>query len=188
MGNNEVFEWQLRYRYYYEIVQDPATVKNTFMTSWWTEHNNGEHDVPKCDPKNPATCDYTLTSNFTAGLLRGCGNGCELITLEGHCHIGCVAMELWIVDDETKPQLLCNASVRYGGGDGWMDEMGYISGANTCIYGTGKDGLPAAIPLHPTTKLRSIKISNSTNPYTGDMALWEINAAPLAADYKFPGM
>ena len=38
---------------------------------------------------------------------------------------------------------------------------------------------------HPQTKLRSVKISNNTNPYTGDMGLWEINAAPLAADAMF---
>merc|ERR1711988_1775655 len=46
--NPEPFIWQLKYRYYYEIVEDPATVVNTFQSSWWTEHNNNEHDVPKC--------------------------------------------------------------------------------------------------------------------------------------------
>ena len=188
VANNTMFEWQLKYRYYYEIVEDPKnTPINTRMTSWWTEHNNGEHDVPKCDPKNPATCDYTITSNFTAGQFGGCENGCSLMTLEGHCHIGCVGMQLWIVDDEANPLLLCNATVTYGKGDGWMDEMGYIAGANTCIFGNKGNGVfRDLVHLHPTTKLRSVKISNSTNRYTGDMALWEINQAPLPAGYKFP--
>jgi len=185
--NNVVFEWQLKYRYYYEVVEDATKVTNTHMTSWWTEHNNGEHDVPKCDPKNPATCDYTITSNFTASQFGGCANGCTLMTMEGHCHIGCVGMELWIVDDEANPELLCNATNTYGTGDGWMNEMGYVAGSNTCIFGQKGNGLVEDLRvLHPTTKLRSIKISNSTNRYTGDMALWEINQAPLPADYKFP--
>jgi hypothetical protein len=92
-------------------------------------------------------------------------------------------MEMWIVDDEANPQLLCNASIQMGQSDGWMDEEGYIAGANTCIFGPGAATI---VPLHPTTKLRSVKISNTTNQYTGDMALWEINAVPLTAGYKFP--
>jgi len=182
--NNYVWEWQLKYRYYYEVVEDPSKVTNTFMTSWWTEHNNGEHDVPVCLKEDKSQCQYTITSNFTAGQMGGCANGCQFITMEGHCHIGCIGMELWIVDDEANPKLLCNATVSYGAGDGWMDEMGYIAGANTCLYGK-QDGLPNPVALHPTTKLRSIKISNNTNPYTGDMGLWEINAAPLAADQQW---
>merc|ERR1712176_1407759 len=68
---------------------------------------------------------------------------------------------------------------KYGKGDGWMDEMGYISGAQTCIFGPGYEDV---VNLLPTTKLMSVKISNNTNSYTGDMGLWEINAAPLPAD------
>lgn len=32
----------------------------------------------------------------------------------------------------------------------------------------------------------SIKTSNNTNSYTGDMGLWEINAAPLPKGFMFP--
>jgi hypothetical protein len=185
--NNDPFEWQLRFRYYYEVVEDPTKVKNTFMTSWWTEHNNGEHDVPVCLEKDKSKCQNTITSNFTAGVMGGCANGCEFVTMEGHCHIGCLGMEMWIVDDPQNPVLLCNASIGYGQGDGWMDEMGYIAGANTCVFGQKGNGVFAeTIPLHPTTKLMSVKTSNNTNSFTGDMALWEINAAPLDADFKFP--
>ena len=182
--NNVVKEWQLKYRYYYEVVEDPTKVQNTFMTSWWTEHNNGEHDVPVCLEKDKSKCQNVITSNFTAGAMGGCANGCQFITMEGHCHIGCIGMEMWIVDDPANPVLLCNASVGYGSGDGWMDEMGYIAGANTCIFGNDPE-FSKPISLHPLTKLRSIKISNNTNPYTGDMGLWEINAAPLPADHKW---
>lgn len=92
-------------------------------------------------------------------------------------------MEMWIVDDPANPVLLCNASINMGTGDDWMNEDGYIAGANTCIFGPGA---ATPVPLHPTTKLMSVKTSNTTNQYTGDMALWEINAAPLPAGYKFP--
>mmetsp|Transcript_75614 Transcript_75614/g.105008 ORF Transcript_75614/g.105008 Transcript_75614/m.105008 type:complete len:440 (-) Transcript_75614:72-1391(-) len=180
--NNYVFEWQLKYRYYFEVLEENTTSQNTFMTSWWTEHNNGEHDVPLCE-EGDADCTYTITSNFTAGDMNGCQNGCQFITMEGHCHIGCLGMEMWIVDDPANPKLLCNASVNMGESDGWMDEMGYISGCNTCIFGKGGADI---VPLHPTTKLMSIKVSNTTNQYTGDMGLWEINAAPLPTGYKFP--
>jgi hypothetical protein len=63
-----------------------------------------------------------------------------------------------------------------------MDEMGYVAGAQTCIFGPGFEDV---VDLHPQTKLMSVKISNNTNPYTGDMGLWEINAAPLAAGTVF---
>ena len=82
------------FRYYYEVIEPGTEDKytNTFMTSWWTEHNNGEHDVPSCNASDTgvSTCTgtYTITSNFTAGDM--CGNGCTFITMEGHCHIGCI--------------------------------------------------------------------------------------------------
>jgi len=177
--NDTVFEWQLKYRYYYEVVEDPSKVVNTFETSWWTEHNNGEHDVPLCLEKDQSKCQDKITSNFTAGQM--CPQGCRFITMEGHCHIGCIAMEMWIMDDPENPQLLCNATVKYGKGDGWMDELGYISGAQTCIFG---GGYRDPVNLHPNTKLMSVKISNNTNSYTGDMGLWEINAAPLPTDLQ----
>jgi hypothetical protein len=81
--NNYVWEWQLKFRYYYEIVEDPTQVQNTFMTSWWTEHNNGEHDVPVCLESDKSKCQNTISSNFTVGMFRGCENGCQMITMEG---------------------------------------------------------------------------------------------------------
>ena len=48
----------------------------------------------------------------------------------------------------------------------FQDEVGYIAGANTCIFGGGGAAPPR--PLHPLTKLRAIKISNSSSAYTGE--------------------
>jgi hypothetical protein len=104
-----------------------------------------------------------------------------MITMEGHCHIGCLKMELWIMDDPANPKLLCRTKVDYGTGDGWMDEMGYIGGAETCIFGDPAQGFRAPINLKPTTKLMSIQVQNSTNARYGDMALWELNAAYVTA-------
>jgi hypothetical protein len=156
------------------------------MTSWWTEHNNGEHDVPKCTETDQSKCVNQISSNFTAGMMGGCANGCQFVTMEGHCHIGCIGMEMWIMDDPKNPVLLCNATNTYGTDDGWMNEMGYIAGSNTCLFGPDGTGYNPLVSLHPTTKLMSVKLSNNTNPYTGDMGLWEINAAPLPKDFRFP--
>merc|ERR1711972_366307 len=77
---------------------------------------------------------------------------------------------------EPKAALQCYCQVRE---EWWMDEMGYISGAQTCIFGSGFEDV---VDLHPNTKLMSVKTSNNTNSYTGDMGLCEINAALLPAD------
>lgn len=41
-------------------------------------------DVPPCNETDKSKCTYTITSNFTAGDMNGCGNGCQFITMEGH--------------------------------------------------------------------------------------------------------
>ena len=86
--------FKLKYRYYYEIgSQDPKKVQDTFQCGWFTEHANNEHDVPLCKSKNKTECTYTITSNLTASDLGGpckSGTGCKMITMEGHCHIGCL--------------------------------------------------------------------------------------------------
>lgn len=121
----------LKYRYYYE--EGSATnVTETYRTSWWTEHNNNEHDVPQC--KEGEECLYTITSNFTAGMMGGFNGAATLIHMEGHCHIGCQRMEMWIVDDEENPKLLCRTKVIYGTNDTVMNEEGYILGNLPCKY------------------------------------------------------
>ena len=59
-------------------------------------------------------CRYEVTSNITASNLGGAcktGKGCKMITMEGHCHIGCIRMEMWIMDDPANPKLLCRTKV-----------------------------------------------------------------------------
>eukprot|EP00662_Eupelagonemidae_sp_cell21_P031989 gene31989-16826_t len=79
-----------------------------------------------------------------------------LIHVEGHCHIGCQKMELWIVDDPANPKLLCRTKVNYGTGDEAHNEMGYILGNEP-----------------------SLKFQNNTVSRYGDMGLWEIRGALL---------
>ena len=67
--------------------------------------------------------------------------------------------------------------VDYGAGDEPQDEMGYILGAQPCIFGNKKDGFPEPPIIKTDTKLMSIKYQNNTNPRYGDMALWELRAA-----------
>ena len=95
-------------------------------------HNN-EHDVPLCKSEDKDECRHVITSNITASDLgRACatGKGCKLITMEGHCHIGCIKMEMWIMDDPKNPVLLCRTEVDHGKSDAWMDETGYIAGVS----------------------------------------------------------
>ena len=149
---------------------------------WWTEDDNGEHDVPPC---HNAACVDTLSSNFTGADLPGAQAGVDswLVHVEGHCHIGCLKMQLFNVDNPDAPVLLCETKVDMGGGDAPKDEMGYIQGNQPCIYGDVRDGFPAPPVIKTTTKLRSIKFQNNTHARFGDMALWELRAsyAPASA-------
>ena len=88
-------------------------------------------------------------------------------------------MSMWIVDDPETPKLLCGTNVKYGEGDGWMNEEGYIAGNLPCIFGNKGGGFQEAVELLPTTKLMSVKVSNATDYRTGDMALWELRGVPL---------
>ena len=136
-------KYQLLYRYYYEdaaAVQQQqagnAPIVDTYWTYWWTEFNNGEHDVPPC---YASSCVYPLTSNFTGANLPGAKAGVDtlLIHVEGHCHIGCLGMELWNMDDDAHPKLLCRTKIDYGTNNTAQNEMGYILGNQPCIFGPG---------------------------------------------------
>lgn len=93
----------------------------------------------------------------------------EMIHVEGHCHIGCLGMELWIMDDPSNPKLLCKTEVKYGTSDRTHDEMGYILGNLPCIFGNPEDGYEAPIVLKGDTKLQSRKFQNNTVARYGDM-------------------
>eukprot|EP01052_Picozoa_sp_SAG31_P014249 SAG31_NODE_877_length_11303_cov_18.744556_9_plen_890_part_00 len=170
--------YQVMYRYYYTdatngLENNGSPIVDTYWTFWWTEFNNGEHDVPPC---YASPCVYPLTSNFTGANLPGAKAGVDtlLIHVEGHCHIGCLGMELYNVDDPLHPQLLCQTKIDYGQSDKPQDEMGYILGNQPCIFGVGFQEPPV---IKTTTKLMSIKYQNNTHPRYGDMALWELRAA-----------
>jgi len=172
-------EYQVLYRYYYEdgtTLYNNNPITDTYWTFWWTEYNNGEHDIPPCYNDE---CIATITSNFTGANLPQASKttGSELIHVEGHCHIGCQKMELWNMDDPAAPVLLCRTKVDYGKGDLAQDEMGYILGNQPCVFGNVSDGFQAPPVIMPDTKLMSIKFQNNTHPRYGDMALWEMRAS-----------
>ena len=148
-------------------------IVDTYWSFWWTEHNNGEHDIPPCYAPG---CTDTISSNFTGAMLPGARPGQDslIVHLEGHCHIGCQRMELWNVDNPEKPLLLCRTAVDYGAGDTAHNEMGYILGNRPCIYGNKEDGFEEPPRIKADTKLMSIKVQNNTVARYGDMALWEI--------------
>lgn len=95
--------FKLKYRYYYEIGSTNSTkspdgtvvpvVQDTFGVGWFNEARNNEHDVPLCKSADKTQCTHVISSNITASTLgHACatGKGCKLITMEGHCHIGCI--------------------------------------------------------------------------------------------------
>ena len=175
VADGDYDHYQVMYRYYYEdataLAEAGTPPLDTFNVIWWTEWTNGEHDVPPCysDP-----CVDTISSNVTGGTL-GLGSDTLFVHVEGHCHVGCLGMELWNVDDPARPILLCETKVDYGGSDAAKDEMGYILGNQPCIFGTPP--FPSPPVITPTTKLMSIKRTNNTAPRFGDMGVWEIRAS-----------
>ena len=150
--------------------------RNITISDWWTEYNNGEHDIPPCFAE---PCVYNITSSWTGADMLGANPAVdsELIHVEGHCHIGCLGMELYNMDDPAAPKLLCRTKIDYGTGDEPQNEMGYILGNQPCLFGNPADGFPEPPVIKTTTKLMSIKYQNNTHARYGDMALWELRAA-----------
>eukprot|EP00911_Craspedida_sp_UC1_P000631 UC1_evm1s485 len=174
---NDTDYYQTFFRYYYEDPQELTTpITDTYWSFWWTENNNGEHDIPPCYNEQ---CLDTITSNFTGAQLPGfrAGVDSEIIHYEGHCHIGCQRMELWNVDDPHNPKLLCRTAIDYGSSDNVLDEEGYILGNRPCIFGFQKDGFQEPPIIRSDTKLMSVKVQNNTVSRYGDMALIEARFA-----------
>jgi hypothetical protein len=168
------------YRVYYEdAAVAPKPITDTFWIAWWTEFNNGEHDVPPC---YASPCVNTISSNITgASLVPGIGGAREtlLVHVDGHCHIGCIAMEMWNVDDPAKHVLICKTEVDYGDNNDAQNEMGYVLGTQPCIFGPEFASTPPVIKA--STKLMSLQHQNNTHARYGDMGVWEIRAADVPA-------
>ena len=171
--------YQALYRIYYEDATDALAranaITDTYWIAWWTEFSNGEHDVPPCFVE---PCVYSISSNITGADLAGAREGTDtlLVHVDGHCHIGCLGMEMWNVDDPTKPVLICETKVDYGENDEAHNEMGYVIGTQPCIFGPEFANSTPPI-VKTTTKLMSIQHQNNTHPRFGDMGVWEIRAA-----------
>ena len=84
-------------------------------------------------------------------------------------------MELWIVDDEKNPELLCNATALYGDpvyGDvkAVFNEANYVA-IPPCIFGH-QPGLQAPFVLTQGTNLTAVKYFSNTWRHLGQMAQW----------------
>ena len=196
--------FQMKYRYYFEDADKSASkgvLKANIDTKkdigWFIEHGNNEDDIPPCDPErdmvpsnyfpeyarqglqDDKVCINNITSNYTGtafGSSAGNVTETQLIHIEGHCHIGCLSMQLWNMS-ATPPQLVCQTYNTYGRSNEVHDEMGWVKGSLTCVFGDPADGYTAPPVVRPTDKFMSIKTSNSTHARYGDMGLWEIKAA-----------
>ena len=201
--------FQMKYRYYFEDAAVSAS-KGTVLKAnvdtkkdigWFIEHGNNEDDIPPCDPERDMVptdyfpdfakqgllqdkvCINNITSNYTGAQFAGnppAGQEIAMIHIEGHCHIGCLSMQLWNMS-ATPPKLVCQTWNTYGRSNEVHDEEGFVRGSLTCVYGDPADGYEAPPIVRPTDQFMSIKTQNSTYARYGDMGLWEIKAAFLPA-------
>ena len=197
--------FQMKYRYYFEDA-DVSASKGGIITQnvdtkkdigWFIEHGNNEDDIPPCDPSqdmvpvdyfppfarqgllDEKVCINNITSNATGTEFAGAApNGTEIqmIHVEGHCHIGCLSMQLWNMS-ATPPKIVCQTYNTYGQSNEVHDEQGFVRGSLTCVFADPADGYEAPPVVRPTDQFMSIKTSNSTYARYGDMGLWEIKAA-----------
>ena len=81
----------------------------------------------------------------------------RLVYAVGHCHIGCVRMQLW-----SEERLLCDSEARY-------DAYGYLVEMSTCTW-----RYEEAPWIHPGRRLTTRWWDNATNGHWSAMAVWEM--------------
>merc|ERR1711881_217558 len=108
---------------------------------------NNEDDIPPCDPErdmvpsnyfpeyarqglqDDKVCINNITSNYTGtafGSSAGNVTETQLIHVEGHCHIGCLSMQLWNLS--ARPTTPTAAPTR-------STTRGWVKGSLTCVFG-----------------------------------------------------
>lgn len=164
-----------------------------------TEANAGEYDIPPAFVKDgepipgynnwpantptPGTncsgtcpdgpdcvCEHRITYTWNISNTR-------LIYAGGHCHApACISMELYYIDKQGQPQILCRQIPKYGQGnvkDDKYDEAGYIA-LPPCLWGDD-EGLEPSVFLPENTQLLSIKRNRNTDMgHYGEMASWQM--------------
>lgn len=201
-----VDEYFFKTRFYFEDYM-PGSHQNLFRAYWQSELKNNEFDVPACDPGTPPSqCVYSLSATFQAGDPHSGwwsadptrelswptdGRGVKLIYAGGHCHVGCLSLELY---DADTGKLVCRNAPTHGSStskwnDEAMNERGYAIAIPPCVWGDdpSEEGLLQRPPvIKPTTRLTTIARYNSTKlrqdqplpiAHYAVMAMWQMRAA-----------
>ena len=103
--------------------------------------------------------------------VRGKSKGFKFVYVSGHCHYGsCLTMDLSNADTG---ELVCHVSGDMGQNrkNVRFDEKNYVK-LNPCIWGEDK-GLMKPKFYSWDTNFTSVKRSNATDYFTGEMALWQ---------------
>ena len=97
-------------------------------------------------------CINNITSNYISLQFAGNppnGSEIQMIHIEGHCHIGCLSMQLWNMS-ANPPKIVCQTYNTYGQSNQVHDEMGFVRGSLTCVFGDPADGYEAPPVVRPT--------------------------------------
>ena len=171
---NHTMTFQIKFRFWFSEYKNQTGLVRTFAE---TERSSGEYDVVKCPPGTPSKeCVHIITSRFQgkdmiSPQVRGKSRGFKFVYVSGHCHYGsCLTMELSNVDTG---ELICHVDGNMGQDrkDIRFDEKNYVK-LNPCIWGEDK-GLMKPKFYSWDTNFTSVKRSNATDYFTGEMALWQ---------------
>ena len=171
---NHTMTFQIKFRFWFVEYKNQTGLVRSFGE---TERNSGEYDVVKCPPGTPTKeCVHIITSRFqgtdmVSPQVRGKSRGFKFVYVSGHCHYGsCLTMDLSNADTG---ELVCHVSGDMGQNrkNVRFDEKNYVK-LNPCIWGEDK-GLMKPKFYSWDTNFTSVKRSNATDYFTGEMALWQ---------------
>ena len=171
---NHTMTYQIKFRFWFTEYKNQTGLVRSFAE---TERSSGEYDVIKCPPGTPTKeCVHIITSRFqgkdmVSPQVRGKSRGFKFVYVSGHCHFGsCLTMELSNADTG---ELICHVDGDMGKNrnDIRFDEKDYVK-LNPCIWGDDR-GLMKPRFYSWDANFTSVKRSNATDYFTGEMALWQ---------------
>jgi len=173
----QVSTYSFKTTFYYE---DATPVhKNLFRVYWQYEMLNNEWDVPACPAGMPPeecivivenegianetlwAADPTAVAGWSGIAWPEDGSGIQLLYAGGHCHVGCISLDL--INMNTG-QVICHQEAVYapeGATGDAMDEPGYALSIPPCVWGD-EDDLQDPYVIMPTDKLQVVAKYNST--------------------------
>jgi len=185
-------------RFYFDDGSKDYT--NLFRVYWQAELKNNEYDVPVCPPGTPPEqCVFVMTNQGIAketlwpadpSAPKGWdklawpedGTGIQLIYAGGHCHVGCLSLDLINLDTGAT---ICHQEpvmgTRVSPGDNAMDEAGYSVSIPPCEWGTDpRDELPPPVVIRPNDRLQIIARYNATRMRPRDDAAADPRTVDIA--------